>query len=182
MFEASPSGDNVRLEATVEAELPFKRVRYSFSSVAAQKGLCSLQFRQTVAEGDRSWEESVDFDQASHQAQWTRNHQTTTVSIPECARDPLTYLYYFRGELASGRVPAWRTLAPGTHFDMDVEPRGPETATVAGQKRLAEKYLLTFSTRKGDVAIELWVGKDSARQPLLVRMPFPVAVFSAELQ
>ena len=103
VFQVSRQGEELHFEATLEARLPQYRVSYSFSSVATKETLCSLRYQQTLKEGTRSSEETTEFDQAAHRASRTVGRQTTSVEIPECARDPLTFLYYVRSRLAAGQ-------------------------------------------------------------------------------
>ncbi|OFW06747.1 MAG: hypothetical protein A3G20_05310 [Acidobacteria bacterium RIFCSPLOWO2_12_FULL_59_11] len=182
-MEASPSGAETHFQVTVEINLPQYALRHSSSSVATGVGLCSLRFRQETGEGAKKWwEESGEFDQAAHEAHWTRNGQTTTASIAACAQDPLTFLYYFRSRLAEGKPPDSGTLFRGGDFNVRVRAAGAETVAFRGQQRAAEKYVVTFPSQNQELTIELWISTDAERVPVRIRVPSPLAVFTAELE
>ena len=182
VIAASSTGKEIHLTVTVEAELPQHNVRYSFSSTATEEKLCSLHFQQEINEGRRKWEESIEFDQQNRQARRTRSGQTTTLSVPECARDPLTFLYYFRSQLAATKPFDSGTFHLGANFDVRFEFTGRGTETLGGRQHGVEKFRVTYTGPSAKKTLELWVLTDAARQPALVRVPFPLAVFTAELQ
>lgn len=181
-FQASVTEAEARFELSVEADLPHRRLSYSFSSVATPEGLCSLQFHERAKEGARSWEQSIEFDQQNRQALTTRDGQTSIATVPECARDPLAFFYYFRRELASGSAPRVGAFHLGSNFDLKIETAGRETIPVRGKDQSAEKYVVSYSGPAGAKSFEILFGADPARQPVLIRAPFPLAIFSARLQ
>lgn len=182
-LEASPAGAETHFQMTVEINLPQYPLRHTSSSVAAGEGLCSLRFRQETAGGGKKWaEESIEFDQAAHQAHWTRNGQTTTASIAECAQDPLTFIYFFRSRLAEGKPLDLQTLYRGGNFNVNVKKAGIETVAVRGQPRQTEKFVVTYPGPDQEMTFELWIATDAERLPVRLRVPSPLAVFTAELE
>ncbi|MBI3894572.1 MAG: DUF3108 domain-containing protein [Acidobacteria bacterium] len=183
ILEASPSATETHFQMTVEISLPQYVLRHSSSSVAAGEGLCSLQFREDVDDGTKKWwEETIEFDQVAHEAHRTRNGQTTTDSIPECAQDPITFLYYFRSRLAEGKPSDSGTLYRGGSFTVRVRAAGSETVPFRGQQRPTEKFVVTYPSQNQEMTFELWLSTDAERLPLRMRVPSPLAVFTAELQ
>ena len=183
VMEASPSGAETHFQVTVEINLPQYALRHSSSSVAAGEALCSLRFHQETGEGAKKWwEESVEFDQAAHEVHRTRDGQSTTASIAACAQDPLTFIYYFRSRLAEGKPPDSGTLYRGENFNVRVRKAGTETVAFRGQQRTAEKYVVTFPSQNQEMTIELWISTDAERVPVRIRVPSPLAVFTAELE
>ncbi len=181
-LRVSPAGKELRLELTVEAGLPQYTLRDTFSAVASLDDLCSIQFHQKIAEGERQREESIEFDPATRQATHTRGNQTTTMAVPQCARDPLTFLYYFRRELAAGRRVASGAVQLGTSIAVQIAPGVPEPVRVSGQTKPADHYVVTYSGTRGSKTFHLWLSPDAARAPVRIRAPFPLAEFAAELQ
>ena len=182
VLQASSSGTELRFAATVEAELPQYNIRYSFSSTATEEGLCSLQFHQKISEGGRNWEESIEFDQRNRQAKRTRGGQTTTVSVPECARDPLTFLYYYRNQLALGKPLDSGTVHLGKDLDIRFEPAGQGFESVGRRKFSVDRFRVTYAGNNRGRTFELWLTADATRRPAFVRAPLSLAVFLAELQ
>jgi len=181
LASSMPSGQ-VRLTFTVEVELPTFRLSASFTSVATQTDLCSLQYHRNATEGAKVVEESIEFDQTSHQAHRTFGGETSALSIPNCARDPLVFLYYFRRQLAAGKPADVSTFFAGTGSSLEIKPAGTETVSVGGVKRNAEKFLVTYRRPRRETTFELWTAADAARTPLLIRLPSSLATFSAELE
>ncbi|MBI1956280.1 MAG: DUF3108 domain-containing protein [Acidobacteria bacterium] len=183
ILEASPSGAETHFQVTVEVSLPQYALRHITSSAAAGEGLCSLRFHQETGEGAKKWwEESVEFDQAAHEAHRTRDGQTTTASIAACAQDPLTFIYYFRSRLAEGKPLDSGTLYRGGNFNVRVRAAGAATVAFRGQQRAAEKYVVTYPSQNQEMTIELWISTDAERVPVRIRVPSPLAVFTAELE
>lgn len=182
VIQASATGQEIHFTVAVEAELPQHNISYSFSSTATEEELCSLRFQQKINEGSQGWEESIEFDQQNRQAKRTRGSQTNTISVPECARDPLAFLYYFRGQLAAAKPMASGTFHLGANFEVRFESAGQGTETVGGRQQPVEKFRVTYTGPNAEKTFELRVMTDSARRPVLVRVPFPLAVFTAELQ
>jgi hypothetical protein len=178
----TPSEKELRFELTVEADLPTHNIVDSFTSVATRETLCSSKFQRKSREGAKASEESVEFDQKAHQARRTRGGQTAAFPIPECARDPLTFLYYFRSQIAAGAPINSATFYVGSGYGLEIRPAGAETVRVGGRERQAEKYFVTYRGPNSEKTFELWISTDSRRELVLFRVPFPLAVFSAELQ
>lgn len=179
-FRVSPAGKELHLELIVEATLPQYTLRDSFSAVATLEDLCSVQFHQKIAEGERRWEESIEFDPSTRQATRTRGKETTTFAVPECPRDPLTFLYYFRRQLAAGLRVASGAVQLGSSVAVHMEPGDRETA--AGQTKPVDRYVVTYTGPKSSKTFQLWLSTDAARAPVRIRVPFPLAEFTAELQ
>jgi len=182
VFQVSPRGKELNFQVTVEARLPQYRLSHSLDAVATQDGLCSLQFHQKAEQGPRRSEDSMEFDQAAHQARRIRSGQTTTASVPECARDPLTFVYYVRSQLAAGKPPGPGTAHWGRNFDVRVERVGSETLQVGGTRRPAEKFQVTYSTPTTERKFAVWFSTDAARRPLRFTVPTSLAEFTAELE
>ena len=181
VLEASSDGEEIHLQATVEAKLPQHDVHYVFSAVATQE-LCSLRFQQQISEGSRAWEESFEFDPVTRQVRRTRNGQSSVTTVPECPRDPLTFLYYFRGQLASGKTPGMEELFLGTTIPLRSEAVAPETVKLGSREWEGDRFLVTYTPPGGEKFFEVWVHPGSARVPVGAKVPLALAIFAAELQ
>ena len=182
VLTVAPSEKELRFELTVEADLPTHNIVDVFTSIATRDKLCSSEFQRKSREGPKSSAESVKFDQEAHQAQRTRGGQTAAFPIPECARDPLSFFYYFRSQIAAGGPLNSATFFGGAGYGVEIRPAGPETVRAGGRDRRADKYFVTYRGPNSAKTFELWISADSRREPVLFRVPFPLAVFSAELQ
>jgi len=188
VLDASRADQEFRLSLTVDADLPQHHASYSFSSTATDE-LCSLRFRQRSQEGRRSWEESVEFDQERHEARYTRGAQISAVSVPECARDPLTLLYFFRRQLAFQEVPRGQphngAFHLGADFSVSFEAVTPETVqmgTMGTKVWEGDRYLISYVGPAGRNSFEVWIRPDLSRAPVAMKVTFPLATYTAELQ
>ena len=182
VFEVSRQGEELHFEVTVEARLPQYRVSYHFSSVATKEGLCSLRYQQTMKDGPRSAEETIEFDQSAHRARRTGGRQPGSVEIPECARDPLTFFYYTRSRLAAGQPAESGSVHLGRNLTVRLDASGLETVNVLGTPRRAEKLQASFPARNSERTVEIWLAPDAARIPLRFTVPTSLAEFRAELE
>ncbi len=182
VFEVTPQGNELHFRASVEASLPQNRFNSTFSAVAAREKLCSLQFHQKLEEGSQSSEEALEFDQAAHRVRRIRGRDATTAPIPECARDPLTFLYYARSRLAAGEPVEPGSLHYGRESPAQLAPGRAGTVEVGGAPRPGEKFTLRFAARNRDRTLEIWFAPDATRIPLRFTIPTSLADFKAELE
>ena len=182
VFEVSPQGDQLHFDVSLEARLPQYRFNATFSSVAERDGLCSLQFHQKIEEGKQSSEESMEFDQKAHRVRRIRGRNTTTETIPECARDPLTFLYYLRSRAAAGQPVGSSRIHYGKEIALQLDRDGPGTVTIGGSRKQGEKLEVRFPARSGERTVEVWLSSDSARTPFLFTVPTALADFRGELE
>jgi hypothetical protein len=178
----SAGQSQLHLDMTIDADLPIEKISGKFSSVATPDGLCSIQYHRKMTEGKKVSEESIEFDQKAHQAKRTVNGQTATLSVSECAKDPLAFLYYFRSELAKRRTAqtASLVLAPDKH--LEISGGSAETITAGGRQRKAEKFSAVIRYPYFTKSFDVWFSTDGHWEPLMVRLPSPLAVFSAEIE
>jgi len=167
---------------TIDAELPVYNLSGSVSSVATRQGLCSIEYRRKIKEGAKTSEESIDFDQQTHQARRTLNGITASFPTPECARDPMTYLYYFRNQLAAGGQADPSTFFLGPERSIEVKPGGTESVPIQGTKRMAGRFSVTYQGTSSARTFEMWISADARREPVMVKLPSPLAIFTAELE
>lgn len=181
VFEVTAQGDELHFEATIEARLPQYRFNSTFSAVAEREGLCSLQFHQKIEEGKKTSEESMEFDQKAHRVQRIQGRNTTTATVPECARDPLTFLYYVRSRAAAGQPVESSRIHYGKDIALELDRNGTATVRVGGAQKQGEKLEVRFPARDGERTVEVWLSSDPARTPILFTVPTTLADFRAEL-
>jgi hypothetical protein len=174
--------NQLHLDMTVEADLPIQNISGKFSSVATADGLCSIQYHRKMTEGSKVSEESIEFDQKAHQAKRTVNGQTATLPVSECAKDPLAFLYYFRSELAQRRTAQANSIVMAPDKRLEISGGAMETITAGGRQRKAEKFSAAIRYPYSTKSFDVWFSTDGHWEPLLVRLPSPLAVFSAEIE
>jgi hypothetical protein len=181
VFEVSPQGDELHFRATLEARLPQYRFNTAFSAVAVREGLCSLQFHQKIEQGKETSEESLEFDQKAHRVRRIQGRNITTATIPECARDPLTFLYYVRSRAAAGESVESGRIHYGKDIALQLAQGGTAAVEVGGVPKQGEKLAVRFPARNGERTVEVWFSSDSLRTPIQFTVPTTLADFRAEL-
>ena len=171
--------------ASVEVALPQGRILYKFSS-SADAALCSREFRQSVQRSGKFWEEISKFDALSSKVQVSRDGHTREFSAGKCERDPLTYLYYLRTRAVAGPRPASDTLLLTGPLKLQLSAHTGENVKINRTERHGDRYVIHYppSARSGVSAgpFELWLDGTIKQTPIAVRLPLPLATFSAELR
>jgi len=99
-----------------------------------------------------------------------------------CSRDALTFLYYVRGELSEGRMPAPQTIFLGAPYDVRLEFQGTESIRIADRPVDADRFAASVKGPASSISFDVFFLKDRARTPALVRVPLPMGTtFSMEL-
>jgi Protein of unknown function (DUF3108) len=166
---------------TLDANVPGYPVHDQYHAISSAE-YCSATVEKSYVHGRRTSNEKLSFD--SHKNTVTRetvNGGKSDISTWACAKDPLTYLQYLRHELSQGRLPPPQGVVFGAVYQIRVEYAGTQTIKVADQQVEAEKLNASLKGPSTDVTFEMFFAKDSARTPLRVRVPLPLATFSMEL-
>jgi hypothetical protein len=136
-----------------------------------------------VQRGSRRSEETDTFDQKDH----TVTRQTKSpggksdYSVSDCARDALAFLQFARNELASGRLAPQQAVVLGGTYRVRLEFSGSETIKSNGKPTPVDRIQATITGPASEFAVQILFSKDTARTPLLVRIPLALGTFTAEL-
>jgi hypothetical protein len=179
----APEGqpEAVDYEFTLDADVPGYPVHDRYRSKSSAD-FCSAAAEKSYVHGKRKSNEKIAFD--AHRNMATRetvNGGKSEISIPACARDPLTYLQYLRHELSQGRLPPPQPVVFGAIYQVRVEYAGTQTIRVADQAAEADKLTATLKGPSTDITVEIFFARDAARTLLLLRVPLPLATFAMEL-
>jgi hypothetical protein len=172
-------GGRWEFDLTLDASVPGVTVQDHYRSVATAD-LCSVEFERDSAHGAKKSREKVTFaqnDRTAHRTTTTNGGGSSDFSVPACARDALTFLYFTRREMGQGRVPPADKLVFGGPYDIRLEYPGPETLKGAVTDRLQSSVRGPSS----NVSFDLLFARDPARTPLLIRVPLTLGTFSLEL-
>jgi len=152
---------------------------------SATADLCSTQFERDLSNGGRKTREKTTFDQDKSSAHrlttQPKDGGESTFTIPSCARDALTYIYYGRRELGQGRVPQAQTVYYGSPYSVKMDYTGAQNIAVAGKSTVTDHLVVTVKGPKSDFNFEVFYARDAARTPLAIRIPLPVGTLSIEL-
>jgi hypothetical protein len=171
-------GNRWEFELTLDASVPALTVKDRYLSTATAD-LCSVSFERESAHGPRKAHETVTFAQDDHKAHRSPigGWGSTDFSVPACARDALTFLYFTRREMGQGRVPPPDKIVYGGPYDIQLGYPGPETLKGAVTDRLVS----TVRGPSSNIDFDLLFARDAARTPVLIRVPLALGTFSLEL-
>lgn len=165
----------------IDAAVPGFEVSDRFRS-AATENYCSLSFEKKIQQGKKRAEETTTFDQEGQTAtRETTGGGKTDLKTPACAKDALAYLYFLRHELSLGRLPPAQTVYFGAGYQIRVEFAGTQRIKVSDQFVEADRINASLKGQSSDVNFEVYFLKDSARTPILARVPLAMGTFSMEL-
>ena len=181
-FRAVSSQAGWKFRAELTASLPNFEVLDEYAAVA-DHALCSQQLKKDSLHGAKQAHELIEFDQ---KAQTIRRESVggggvSEAQVPPCARDALTALYALRRDLAGGRIPPPDDLVFGSIYGVTVTYAETRHIEVAGESREADRLLVDIAGPEASHHFEIFFGKDAARTPLLVKVPFSLGVFSLKL-
>ena len=181
-FRATSSQSGWKFHAELTASLPNFEVLDEYAA-EADHSLCSKTLNKDSLHGSRQTHEEITFDQKARTAKRESlgGGGVSELTVPPCARDALTALYALRSDLAAGRIPPPDDLVFGALYGVVVTYAETRLVDVAGEKREADRLLVDISGPEANHHFEIFIGKDDARTPLLVKVPFDLGVFSLKL-
>jgi len=183
--KAKPAGgaaDRWEFELKLDAAVPGFSVADTYRSTASD-ALCSTLFEKDSSHGARKTRERTTFDHRS----LTATRETlggggkSEFSIPACARDALSYLYYVRSELVRGRIPPSQGVYFGGSYDVQWAYGGRQNVRAADTAVESDRMVVTFKGKASNLTFEIFFGLDAARRPVLIRVPLQMGAFSMQL-
>jgi hypothetical protein len=169
---------------SVTAGIPGFSVSDSAHASATQD-LCAAELTRDFSHGSRKGEEKTTFDQQKGTAHRVTllpsSGGSSDLSIPACARDALTYVYYGRRELGQGRVPPEQKVFYGSGYSVRKDYTGPQTITGAGKPAVTDQVVITVKGPQSSFNFSVFYARDAARTPLEIRVPLAVGTLTVEL-
>jgi hypothetical protein len=171
-------------EASVNAAVPGFAILDGLRASATDE-LCSTQFTRDLSNGSKKTREKTTFDDKTG-----KGHRVTTMpadggettfTIPSCARDALTYVYYGRRELGQGRVPHTQDVFFGGPYSAKMDYAGAQNILVKGKSTVTDHLVISVKGPKSDFSFEVFYARDAARTPVEIRIPAPAGTLTAEL-
>ncbi|MGO9097491.1 MAG: DUF3108 domain-containing protein [Bryobacteraceae bacterium] len=176
-------GERWRFALSLDAAIPGFMVSDSYQSTAAGE-FCSVELVKTSAHGARKAEERTDFDAQTGVATrltLSAGGGQSEIAAAGCSRDALTFFYFLRLELGQGRLPPPQTVLFGAPYQLRLERVGAETIQVKDRREEAERVRGSLKGPASETTFELLLAHDTARTPLMIRVPLKSGVFSLEL-
>jgi len=183
--EGSGSTPGWEFELSLDASVPGFAIRDQYHSTASLD-LCSWQLDKKTSRGARKSEERVIFDPSKNTAtrEAVRGNRTggqVELSVPTCARDALTLLQFVRKELAQGRLPSQQPAILGSVYQVRLEYLGSTPVTLGNQQVDADRFRTSIKGPASDFTLELFLARDAARTPVMMKIPGSLATFTVEL-
>ncbi|MGD0015268.1 MAG: DUF3108 domain-containing protein [Bryobacteraceae bacterium] len=181
-MQASGTGERWSFAFSLDAAVPGFAVSDSYQAVAAGD-FCSVELLKEATHGRRKTSERTKFEAQEGRAtrESTGGGGKSELSVPACSRDGLTFFYYLRRELSQGRLPGPQTVYFGAPYQVRLEYGGPQAIRVNDRPMDAERVTVSYKGPASQGAFELYLSRDAARTPVMVRVPLAVGAFSMEL-
>jgi len=170
-------------ELSLDAGIPGFTVKDVFRATSSAAS-CSSSFNKDSVHGSKKTNETVTIDHATatrHSNYGGKEGGTTTIAVPDCVRDALTFLYFTRRELGQGRVPPAQQIIFGGLYNITLTYTGAETVKVGDKPVLTDKLICRVKGPASDIQFEAYFDRDPARTPVAIRVPLIMGNFSLEL-
>jgi hypothetical protein len=166
----------------LDAGIPGFVVKDTYKSTASLD-LCSETFSKEYTHGTRKSNETVTIDKATSTAKRMPANGVgeSKITVPDCIRDALTFIYYARREMGQGRVPVAQSIIFGAVYDGSFEYAGAETITVGTKNILTDRLVCHVRGPASNIQFDAYFDRDPARTPVSIRVPLPLGKFSLEL-
>ncbi len=183
-FNATHSPAGWEFQASVNANVPGFPIA-DMLRASASDDLCSTQFTRDLTNGSKKTREKTTFDQKDGKGHRVTTAPSdggeTTFTIPSCARDALSYVYYARRELGQGRVPHAQDIYFGGAYTAHMDYAGAQNLSVKGKPVVTDHVVIGVKGTKSDFSFEVFYARDAARTPLEIRIPAPAGTLTADL-
>ena len=181
-WRARQAGERWELEFEIEAAVPGFSVQDRYRSLTTA-ALCALELEKQFRHGDKKGHERTGF----HAERGVAVRETlggggkSEIPAPGCPRDALGFLLHLRRELQQGRLPPAQQIFFGARYEVTLEYRGFYTVPVNEAPTQADRFLARVKGPASDHSFDIYFARDPARTPVLVRVSFPLGIFSMEL-
>lgn len=180
-FNGKDGAETWSFSLNLEAAIPGFPIKETAKSTATP-AYCSLDLEKQWLRGKHRGDEKTTFDDTKLTAtRKTNNGGTSDLSTPRCAKDALAYLFFVRKELAQGRLPAVQKVYYGAPYQVTVVYKGTQKMHVGDENGDVDRLETTIKGPSSDLTFDMFFARDSARTPILVRLPLSMGKFTLEL-
>jgi hypothetical protein len=165
----------------MEASVPGFTLREGAKSSATQD-YCSIELEKNATRGKRNVDETTTFDQKNSTAsRQTNKGGKSELKTSACAKDALTYVFYLRRELVSGRLPQSQSVYYGAGYQVRAQYAGTQTMQVRGAAAETDRVTASIKGPSSSITVDLFFARDAVRTPVLIQAPLAMGKFSLEL-
>ncbi len=170
-----------QFELLLDASIPGFQIAERYRSTATT-ALCSMELEKNATRGKRKTQETSAFDATRNiLTRQTSGGGKSEIPIAACARDALTFIQHLRREVAQGRIPPAQKVYLGAAYDLRFQYGGAQRLSIGGEAVDAERIVVSFKGPASELTFDLFLARDAARTPVLVRAPLAMGTFSMEL-
>jgi hypothetical protein len=168
--------------AEIDAHVPGYALVDSYRSSAGPK-YCLETLTRDLQHGSRKSSDTVVVDQKALTATRTTANGggASTFTVPDCVKDALSYLFFLRHELVSGRVPPNQTVLLGGAYEVKLTYLGTSTVKSGDRSFEADRVGCAIQGPSSKVDAELFFARDTVRTPVMIKIPLAMGTFSVEL-
>jgi hypothetical protein len=177
---ADRGGAAVEYEFRLDASLPGFPITDVYRALASP-AFCAVEFEKQAAHGSKKTSEKTVVRADGTAVRQTENGGKSEFAVPTCAKDGLTFLYWLRAELQRGRIPSSQTVLFGATYQLTLKVAAAERILVNDRPYEADRVDAVVKGPASETRFEIYFGRDAARRPLKVRVPFAIGSFSMEL-
>jgi hypothetical protein len=176
----SPSWE---FSAEIDAHIPGYGIVDTYRS-SAGGSYCTDKVSRDIQHGSKtsSETETVDSKQLTVTRTTSNGGGQSTFTVPDCVKDALSYLFFVRHELASGRVPPTQTVLLGAPYEVKLTSLGASTIKSGERSIETDRMGCSIQGPTAKVDGEIFFARDAVRTPLLIKIPLPMGAFSVELE
>lgn len=179
-LRASRQGANWSFDLSLNASVPGFDVNDQYHS-SATADFCSNSFERTLAQGARKTHETETIADGQATRQTVNGGGKSTIAVPACVKDALTFLFFARRELGQGRVPPEQQILYGPLYTVRLDYVGAPVIQIAGKPEQSDMLTCTMTGPVTTIKFEMYFARDAARTPLLIRVPLQMGSFAMEL-
>ena len=164
----TPAGAELTFQATVP--VPGFPVA-EFARSVVNKELCTLELEKKAVRGKRQTDEKTTFDLSTRRATretTVKGGGSSTFEIPACPRGALAFLFSLRQKIAEGES----TVYYGAAYKVNVRK--------LSQKGDTDVFDIRIAGPAAKIAAELHLSRDSARTPVLIKVPLAAGSLMVE--
>jgi hypothetical protein len=178
----SADGENWDFNLRLEAAVPGFPLEETVKSKATG-AYCTTDLEKNSVRGKKTSKETTTFDASKMTATRTtlNGGGKSDVTIPACAKDALSYIFFLRHELAQGRLPLQQKVFYGAGYDTRVQFMGAQSIRVGDAQVDTDRIVGTIKGPASEFTVEIFFARDAIRTPMVVRVPLAMGKFSMEI-
>jgi hypothetical protein len=167
----------------LDAHIPAFGISDSYHATSSA-AYCTATLNKEQQHGSRHSSESETVDAKTLTATRTPSsgEGVSTLTVPDCVKDALSFLFFTRSELLSGRIPSPQTILLGGRYEVKLTPLGEEKIHSGDRTYDTDKYGCHVQGPGSAIDVDIYFARDTVRTPVRARIPLAMGAFSVDLE